>query len=153
MKNSNTSKVTDILQARLTDMLMVYLQSKQVHWNVMGPHFKPLHDLFDTVATFAQASADEIAERAVVLGAPALSGRRHLDQSKLEELPPNTTGGSDCVAALTRILSTVSESLRADINSTAEMGDPISSDILTGIGGELEKTLWMVRSHKDLGTR
>lgn len=153
MKNTNASKITEILQARLSDMLMVYLQSKQVHWNVSGPHFKPLHELFDAVALLAQTSADEIAERSVILGSLALSGRRHLDLSKLEELPPSTTSGTDCVNAVTRLLTQVSGSLRADIDTVAGLGDAITADILTGIGGEVEKTLWMVRSHKDIGAR
>src|SRR5881409_2975419 len=40
----------DLLNQELADVLDLGLQAKQAHWNVKGPHFIGLHELFDKVA-------------------------------------------------------------------------------------------------------
>src|SRR4051812_43609433 len=62
-------KVCDLLQARLVDAIDLQTQMKQAHWNIKGPHFIGLHKLFDDINTDVQEYIDEIAERAVQLGA------------------------------------------------------------------------------------
>src|SRR5262245_14837761 len=43
-------KVIEILHQQLVDLINLQMQCKQAHWNVKGPHFIGLHELFDTVA-------------------------------------------------------------------------------------------------------
>src|SRR5690348_4241402 len=64
--------VVDILNHHLADIIDLGLQTKQAHWNVKGPHFIGLHELFDKVAEELEEYTDEIAERAVELGGTAL---------------------------------------------------------------------------------
>ena len=47
--------VIEILNARLADSVDLMHQAKQAHWNVKGPNFIALHELFDDVV-------EEIAE-------------------------------------------------------------------------------------------
>jgi len=61
-----------MLNQSLADILDLGLQAKQAHWNVKGPHFMGLHELFDKVAEELAEFTDEIAERAVELGGVAL---------------------------------------------------------------------------------
>ena len=58
----------NLLQARLADALDLSTQTKQAHWNVKGPHFIGLHELFDEVHEHVDAAVDLIAERLVALG-------------------------------------------------------------------------------------
>ena len=62
-------KSIDLLNQHLADVLDLGLQAKQAHWNVKGPHFIGLHELFDKVAEELEEFTDDIAERAVELGA------------------------------------------------------------------------------------
>src|SRR5437773_1031753 len=64
-------RIAAILNARLADAIDLQLQAKQAHWNVKGPQFIALHELFDQVASGAAVLVDLIAERAVQLGATA----------------------------------------------------------------------------------
>ncbi len=57
-----------LLNQQLADALDLGLQAKQAHWNVKGPNFLSLHELFDKVATELDELTDELAERAVELG-------------------------------------------------------------------------------------
>ena len=64
--------VVELLNARLADVIDLELQAKQAHWNVKGPNFIGLHELFDEVSAAAAKYKDEIAERAVMLGGVAV---------------------------------------------------------------------------------
>ena len=60
-----------LLNEHLADAIDLQLQAKQAHWNIKGPNFTGLHELFERVASQASEYADEIAERAVALGGVA----------------------------------------------------------------------------------
>src|SRR5437867_8298864 len=64
-------KSIDLLNQQLADVLDLGLQAKQAHWNVKGPNFIGLHELFDKVAEELEEFTDDIAERAVELGGVA----------------------------------------------------------------------------------
>lgn len=53
-----------ILNQQLADTFDLYSQTKQAHWNVKGPEFFQLHELFDRLADEAEGYVDLIAERA-----------------------------------------------------------------------------------------
>src|SRR2546430_12633482 len=61
-------KGIELLNQHLADVLDLDFQAKQAHWNVKGPHFIGLHELFDKVAEELEEFTDDIAERAVKLG-------------------------------------------------------------------------------------
>src|SRR4051812_7546831 len=80
--------VIDMLNQQLADTLDLELQAKQAHWNVKGPSFIALHELFDEVEGELEEYADELAERAVVLGGTALGTVRVASSaSRLPEYP------------------------------------------------------------------
>ena len=80
--------MSDILNEHLADAIDLQLQAKQAHWNIKGPNFVGLHELFDRVASQAREYADEIAERAVALGGVARGTIQVVSgQSQLHEYP------------------------------------------------------------------
>src|SRR5574339_962489 len=81
-------KVIVVLNQHLADALDLQLQAKQAHWNVKGPSFFSLHELFDKVAEELEGFIDEIAERAVALGGVARGTVRIAARSsRLNEYP------------------------------------------------------------------
>ena len=56
-----------LLNQQLADAIDLGLQAKQAHWNVKGPHFIGLHELFDKVTEELEEFTDDIAERAIEL--------------------------------------------------------------------------------------
>src|SRR5712692_11665999 len=78
-----------LINQRLADIVDLQMQLKQAHWNVKGPHFIGLHELFDKIAEDVETYVDEIAERAVQLGGIAQGTvRAAASRSRLEEYPP-----------------------------------------------------------------
>ena len=79
------SKMIDLLNARLADAIDLRLQLKVAHWNVKGPHFIALHELFDEIVEDVDDYVDLIAERAVQLGGVADgSARQVAERSSLD---------------------------------------------------------------------
>src|SRR5881409_95942 len=64
-------KVIELLNSRLADCTDLQTQTKQAHWNVKGPNFIALHELFDKINEDVEDYVDDIAERAVQLGGNA----------------------------------------------------------------------------------
>ena len=125
------------------------MQSKQAHWNVKGPQFIALHELFDKVAETVEDSIDEIAERAVAIGGTALGTVQVVaKETSLKPYPTDISRGTDHVDALSNALAAFGTSVRAAIGIADELGDAGTADLFTGVSREIDKYLWFVESHQ-----
>lgn len=140
--------VCTLLQRQLAAAIDLSLQAKQAHWNVKGPQFIALHELFDKVYEEASGHVDELAERIVQLGGIAdgtLAAVRRL--SKLPDYPVDAHSGPEHVEALSNSLAAYGKAIRAAIDEADAAGDADSADLLTGISRGCDKQLWFVESH------
>lgn len=145
---SAREKLIPILNARLADAIDLKSQIKQAHWNVKGPQFLQLHELFDGIAGRIDGHVDDIAERAVQLGGTAFGTiRMAAAASSLPEYPANLKDGLAHAAALADRLAIYGAALRAAIDSTAALGDADTADLFTQFSREADKDLWFVESH------
>ncbi|GAB1341743.1 DNA starvation/stationary phase protection protein Dps [Gemmatimonas sp.] len=137
-----------ILNERLADMLDLERRAKQAHWNVRGPHFQPLHSLFDATAALAVQWADDLAERTVQLGCVA-EGTAHMvvERSELPPCPLNVERADEWVHVVAEALAFCANATRADIRDAAAADDDVTADLLTRITGEADKQLWFVEAH------
>ena len=71
LKDNTRNAMIDLLNARLADGIDLRLAVKQAHWNVRGPAFIAVHELFDAVALRLADHIDTMAERVVQLGGTA----------------------------------------------------------------------------------
>ncbi|MEP6946338.1 MAG: DNA starvation/stationary phase protection protein Dps [Acidobacteriota bacterium] len=142
-------KLITILSQRLADSADLKSQAKQAHWNVKGPNFIALHELFDRVAAELDPIVDDIAERITTLGGTALGTVRVSAQSSsLAEYPLEITDGESHVDALSSVLADFGKKVRAEIDTTDELGDADTSDLLTGVSRSIDKLLWFVEAHQ-----
>src|ERR1700736_6547680 len=65
------AKSVAVLNRHLAATIDLHAQVKQAHWNVRGPTFIAIHELFDKVADVVEGYSDTIAERAAALGGTA----------------------------------------------------------------------------------
>src|SRR5215475_13935167 len=118
------AKSIELLNQNLAEILDLGLQAKQAHWNVKGPHFIGLHELFDKVAEELEEFTDDIAERAVELGGVALGTIQVVSgESRLKAYPLDLTSGRDHVAALSGALAKFGTTTREAIDTAAEARD------------------------------
>lgn len=145
-------KVVPVLQARLADSVDLFTQVKQAHWNVRGPHFIALHELFDKIAEIVERQGDMLAERIAALGARADGTARIVaTESTLAEFPLDTTEGFAYVAAVADKLSLFGKALRADIDRVTKFGDADTADLFTEISRAIDKQLWLMDAHLQAG--
>ncbi len=125
--------VIPILNDRLADAIDLQSQVKQAHWNVKGPHFIALHELFDKISDLVLEQIDEIAERVTSLGGTAegtvaVAAKR----SKLKNYPLSITAGKDHLYYLSTQLSVFGKAVRTAIEDTDKLGDADTADLFTG---------------------
>jgi starvation-inducible DNA-binding protein len=144
------SAMVDLLNARLAELIDLASHAKDAHWNVRGPGFAAVHELFDHVATVVGAASDDVAERVVQLGGRAKGTIRHVAAgSTLPKYPGALTDQGDHAAALGKSIAWVSTRLREAIGDAGEAGDQATADLFTQHTRALDKILWMVEAHAD----
>ena len=138
----------DMLNEHLADAIDLQLQAKQAHWNIKGPNFAGLHELFDRVAAQAGEYSDLIAERAVALGGVARGTLQAISgQSQLREYPLEVGDWRTHVQAMRDALATFGRGARKAIEDAAALNDADTADLFTEISRGVDKSLWMVEAH------
>lgn len=141
--------LVSILNARLADAVDLATQLKQAHWNVKGPNFIALHEMFDSIHGEIQVHVDDIAERVTALGGTALgTAAVAVENSALPAYPLDAESGADHVEAVATALATFGKRVRASIDEAAEIGDADTEDLFTGISRDIDKNLWFVEAHQ-----
>jgi starvation-inducible DNA-binding protein len=141
-------KLVELLNARLADSFDLHSQLKQAHWNVKGPDFIQLHELYDEVAEIVLGFVDEIAERATALGGLALgTARMAAEASTLDEYPLDAVAGMETVEVVADRLGAYGASVREAIDTADELGDMDTADLFTEVSRAIDKQLWFVEAH------
>jgi len=134
------------LQATLVELVDLALVGKQLHWNVVGPFFRPLHLHLDELVDSWHELADTVAERAVALGfAPDGQAATVAAGSESEPVARGPIEDRAVVRELERRLESVAERIRGRMDRLGEI-DLASQDVLIEVVRGLEQQLWMVRA-------
>ena len=142
------SQMIGLLNQQLADTFDLYSQTKQAHWNVKGPQFIQLHELYDKLAADLIAHVDTIAERATTLGGAALGTLRMAGKAtRLDDYPKTTVEGMATVKALVERYAQLAASTRAAIDEADDAGDANTADLFTGVSRDLDKSLWFLEAH------
>jgi starvation-inducible DNA-binding protein len=140
--------IVDILNVQLADAIDLERQAKQAHWNVKGPNFVGLHELFDRIAAQGGEHVDDIAERAVALGGVARGTIQSVaKRSSLPEYPLEAADWRTHVRSMQHALAAFGRGVRRRIDEAAALGDADTADLFTGISRAVDKSLWMVEAH------
>ncbi|HZR18041.1 MAG TPA: DNA starvation/stationary phase protection protein Dps [Verrucomicrobiae bacterium] len=142
------SELSALMNQQLANAVDLQTQMKQAHWNVKGPHFIGLHELFDQIDEAVEGYVDLIAERIVQLGGIAEgTARVAAERSRLEEYPLDIADGHAHVEAVAKALSTFGHEARKTIDEADELEDADTADIFTEISRGIDKWLWFVEAH------
>jgi starvation-inducible DNA-binding protein len=148
LSTQTREKSVALLNQHLADTSDLYSQIKQAHWNVKGPSFIALHELFDKLAAEVLEHTDEIAERATALGGVAMGTvRMAVKASRLPEYPAGATGQREHLEALAERFAALGKTTRAAIETADEYRDKDTSDLFTAVSRFLDKSLWFLEAH------
>lgn len=144
----NRLELTTLLNERLASAVDLQLQMKQAHWNVKGPNFIGLHELFDKIAATVETYADQIAERIVELGGIAEGTVRvAAEKSRLDEYPLAIAEGAEHVSAVAMALANFGHDARLTIDEAGGLDDADTAVLFTEISRGLDHWLWFVEAH------
>lgn len=146
---ANSRKVMiETLNARLADLSDLKLAVKHAHWNVKGPQFIALHELFDKFAADLDPHIDTVAERITTLGGTANGTLAQAAAGTSQPaFPTDVFEGMAMVKALAEAYAAAAKKARAGIDETDEAGDADSADVLTAVSRDLDKALWFLEAH------
>jgi starvation-inducible DNA-binding protein len=148
LSETTRRQMIDLCNARLADAIDLQTQTKQAHWNVKGPHFIALHELFDKVNEEVEDYVDLIAERAVQIGGSVEGTARSVaKRSTLAEYPLKIVTGRQHVEALSSALAAFGKIIRSAIEESDRVNDKDTNDIFIEISRGVDKWLWMVEAH------
>ncbi|MCR9143964.1 MAG: DNA starvation/stationary phase protection protein [bacterium] len=138
--------VADGLKKLLADTYTLYLKTHGYHWNVTGPMFHTLHEMFMIQYTELWNAVDLIAERIRSVGVMAPAG--YDEFAKLTEIQPDK-GVPEATEMLRQLVTgheTVIKTCRSLLPIAEKAGDEVTLDVVTQRLTIHEKTAWMLRS-------
>jgi starvation-inducible DNA-binding protein len=148
LSQNGRERAITLLNEQLADTFDLFSQIKQAHWNVKGPHFIALHELFDNLSEQVEEFFDLIAERATALGGTAFgTARMAAALSRLPEYPLEAIDGPQHAMALSVRFAALGATSRSAIDTAAEFWDADTADIFTEISRGLDKSLWFLEAH------
>jgi starvation-inducible DNA-binding protein len=134
------------LAVLLADSYTLYLKTHNYHWNVEGPLFNTLHQMFEDQYSELALAIDEIAERIRALGEPAPGS--YVAYSKLTSIEEEESvpSAEEMIRQLVKGQETVVRTARQAFKAAEAASDEPTADLLTQRMQVHEKNAWMLRS-------
>jgi starvation-inducible DNA-binding protein len=138
------------LSRLLADTYTLYLTTHNFHWNVTGPMFNTLHDMFMQQYTELWNAVDPIAERIRALGHVAPGSYAEFARlSAVPDAPTEPPKALEMVRLLVQGHETAARTARGLFPLVEKAHDEPTADLLTQRLAVHEQTAWMLRSLLD----
>ena len=140
--------VVNLLNKDLSDSYLLVIKTKKYHWDVIGPQFRTLHELWEEHYNAISMNIDAIAERVRQLGGyPLGTAQGFLKNATIGEDAGNLPTAEEMVAQLVADHEQIIRNLRDHIDQSGEkFHDEGTADFLTGLMEQHEEMAWMLRS-------
>ncbi|MFU1982248.1 Dps family protein [Bordetella hinzii] len=146
ISDKDRAAVAGELSKLLADSYSLYLMTHNFHWNVTGPLFNTLHNMFMTQYTEEWGALDSIAERIRALGHYAPGTYREYGKLTSIEEPSDVPEALEMVRMLVKGNEAVAKTARAAFEKADAANDQPTADLLTQRLDVHEKNAWMLRS-------
>jgi starvation-inducible DNA-binding protein len=143
---ADRKKIAQGLSAFLADSYTLYLMTHNFHWNVTGPQFTSLHQLFMTQYTEQWTALDQIAERIRALGHPAPATYTEFHTLASIKEVSGVPKAEEMVRYLVMAQEATARTARNLYPLVDKANDQPTADLLTQRIEIHEKTAWMLRS-------
>ncbi len=146
ISHSDRAKIVEGLSKLLADSYTLYLMTHNFHWNVTGPQFNSLHNMFMTQYTEQWNALDIIAERIRALGLPAPGTYKQFVKLTAIKEVEGVPKAEEMVSLLVNAHETVARTARSLFPIVDAVNDQPTADLITQRLEVHEKTAWMLRS-------
>lgn len=149
MSTQSNDEVVNALSTLLASSYTLYLKAQNYHWNVTGPMFTALHDLFEEQYTELASAIDEIAERIRALGSFAPGSYSAFAELSAVREETGVPAAMEMVRNLAADNEAVAVAAKRVIEAADAAGDQATEDLAVGRVAVHEKNAWILRSHLD----
>ncbi|MDF1758619.1 MAG: DNA starvation/stationary phase protection protein [Legionellaceae bacterium] len=141
-----TNSISSSLKIALADSYVLFLKTQNFHWNVTGPNFKSLHQMFEEQYNDLFAAIDLIAERIRAIGdkAPG-SFSEYNNLTNINEAEAEISA-SVMVKELANDQKIIINTLLSSLKEAQNIGDEVTAGIVTDRIEVHEKNAWMLNS-------
>lgn len=140
------NKTIQELDVLLADFHVFYQNLRNYHWNVTGPQFFQLHELFEKLYDGVSEHIDNLAERILTLGGkPTHTLKGYLAMATLKE-DEETPAAVTMVDRVAETMKALNQRMLEIAGHAADQRDPGTAMMLEDIVADYEKTLWMIRA-------
>ena len=146
MSNADRLQIVDGLSHLLADTYTLYLKTHNFHWNVTGPMFQTLHQLFMQLYTEQWAAVDLIAERIRSLGSPAPGSYEEFAKLTSIKSIQGKPNAREMMIELVEGQETIARVARGMFRYAELACDQATCDLITQRLQIHEKNAWMLRS-------
>ena len=147
ISDEDRAAIAEGLSRLLADTYTLYLTTHNFHWNVTGPMFNTLHQMFMAQYTELWNAVDPIAERIRSLGHPAPGSYGEFGRlSSIADVPHPPPAAMEMVGILVKGHEAVARTARGIFDAADRAHDEPTADLLTQRLAVHEQTAWMLRS-------
>ncbi len=142
-----TNEVAQKMQEFLAGIYTLYVKTQNFHWNVTGPLFPQLHELFDKQYKELAVEIDEVAEQIRSMGffvpasLVAFEEISHVQDQKGAPMP-----AQEMIRILVQDHQAIVEEGKELFNLLEDHNDPATSDLVIDSVKRHQKNAWMLRS-------
>jgi starvation-inducible DNA-binding protein len=130
----------------LADTYALSVKTQNFHWNVTGPMFRALHEMFDEQYHELANALDEIAERIRALGEIAPGSFSQFAKLTSIEDETGVPSANEMIRQLVVGHEAVVRTARNAFTTSEEAEDQVTMDLLAKRMQVHEKQAWMLRS-------
>ena len=147
ISDKNRAAIAQGLSCLLADTFTLYLTTHNFHWNVTGPMFNTLHQMFMVQYTELWMAADPVAERIRSLGHVAPGSYAQFSElASIPDVPGTPPKALDMVRILVQGHEAVARTARELFPVADKANDQPTADLLTQRLTVHEQTAWMLRA-------
>jgi starvation-inducible DNA-binding protein len=140
--------VADALQPTMVELIDLALTGKQLHWAVVGPRFKPVHEHLDELIDEHRTYSDMVAEYMSTVGiTPDGRAVRVASDSTLDPVDATFLDDATVIDLMTERLEAVTRNIRSRTAAVAAV-DVAAEDLLIEVIRVLDKQLWMTSAQR-----
>ncbi len=143
---SDRAEVVEALSRVLADTYTLHLKTLNYHWNVTGPMFRTLHDLFEDQHEELAEAVDDLAERIRALGHPAPGSYQAFSRLTSLRDPTEVPDAEGMIRELAADHDTIARLALETLDVADDADDPVTEDLLIERMEEHHRTAWMLRS-------
>ncbi|MEX1192310.1 MAG: DNA starvation/stationary phase protection protein [Brumimicrobium sp.] len=144
--SEETKEVVENLNKLLANLHVHYQKLRNYHWNVVGPDFFDIHEIFEQEYNEVKLEIDDIAERIRVFGkTPYSTLKKYLEISEVKETGTDLSA-DDMVKEILSDFEIILSFMIDSAEASDKIGDIATNDLITGFIKRTEKRHWMLTS-------